>query len=286
MRLGVQVKYERGLLYLLKQAKDLGCDTIQFFNHNPRRWQNTDKPRQEDIERFKRETIKAKLSPLFIHTPYLINLASPDEDLYKRSINAFIQEIKEAQILGAEFLVVHLGSHRKSGEEFGLKRIAKALNIILDKTYGYTVSILLENTAGSGSWLGYCFSHHGLVVKNIRNKKRIGICLDTCHAYVSGYDISTKDGLNNLIKEIDKEVGLEKLKLIHLNDTKDKCGSRRDRHQDIGRGYIGYLGMKAIINHNAFKEIPFILETPKNKDTDDMMNLNTVRRLFDGKLSF
>jgi len=286
MRLGVQVRYGAGLLDLLKQAEDLGCNTIQFFNHNPRSWKDTTKPTQEEINKFKKETKKLNINPLFIHIPYLLNLATPDDNLYKRSINAFINQVKEAQILGVEFLVMHLGSHKKSGEEFGLKRITQALNIILDKTYESCVNILLENTAGSGSWLGYNFSHQGFILKNIRNKKRIGVCLDTCHAYVSGYDISKKEGLNNLLKEIDKETGLEKLKLIHLNDAKDKCGSRRDRHQDIGKGYIGYSGMEEIINHPFLKDIPFILETPKKTDSDDIRNLNTVRRLFHGRLSF
>jgi deoxyribonuclease-4 len=282
MRLGVQVRYGADLSDLLKQAKDLGCNTIQFFNHNPRGWKDTTKPTQEEINKFKKETKKLNINPLFIHLPYLLNLATPDDNLYKRSINAFINQIKKAQNLGVEFLVMHLGSHKKSGEKFGLRRIVQALNTILDKTYDSYVNILLENTAGSGSWLGYNFAHHGFILKNIRNKKRIGVCLDTCHAYVSGYDISKKEGLNNLLKEIDEETGLEKLKLIHLNDAKDKCGSRRDRHQDIGKGYIGYSGIKEIINHPFLKDIPFILETPKKTDSDDIRNLNTVRRLFHG----
>ncbi|MCM8792169.1 MAG: deoxyribonuclease IV [Candidatus Omnitrophica bacterium] len=281
MLLGVQVSTEDGLLGAIKQATRLGCNTIQIFARNPRQRREE---KELDLSRakiFKKEIKRVGIKPLFIHMPYPVNLASPSDRLYYDSIKAYIEDIKEADGLGAEFLVSHLGSHKGQGEDFGIERLSQALNIILDKTYDTKVNILLENTAGSGFWLGYRFKHHSAILKKINQKRRVGICLDTCHAYVAGYDLSKEEGINAMLREIDEEVGLEKLKLIHLNDAKDECGSHRDRHADIGKGKIGRESMKAIVNHPRLKDLPFILETPKKDERDDMRNLATVRELRD-----
>ncbi|MCM8757523.1 MAG: deoxyribonuclease IV [Candidatus Omnitrophica bacterium] len=279
MILGVQLSFRTKLLEIVKEAETLGCNTIQFFSHNPRQWRSSFNLEEEEIKKFKFQLRIAKIEPLFIHLPYLINIASPDEKLYQRSIKAFIEAIKEADKLGANFLITHMGSHRKAGERFGLNRIVSALDTILDKTYDSSIVILLENTSGSGSWLGYSFSHHGFILRKVKNKRRLGLCLDTCHAYVAGYDISKEEGLKILFKEIKEEVGIDRLRLVHLNDAKDRCGSLRDRHADIAKGYIGIEGMQAIINHPYLKRIPFILETPKKTDRDDIRNLNMVKSL-------
>lgn len=279
MLLGVQLSFRPNLLEIVKEAQTLGCNTIQFFSHNPRQWESHFNLEEEEIKKFKFKLKIAKIQPLFIHLPYLINIASPDDKLYQKSIKAFIESIREAEKLGANFLITHMGSHRKAGERFGLNRIICALEVILDKTYDSSIVILLENTAGSGSWLGYSFRHHGFIFRKIKYKKRLGLCLDTCHAYVAGYDISKEKGLKILLAEIEEETGLDKLKLVHLNDAKYRCGSLRDRHADIAKGNIGEEGMRAIINHPYLRELPFILETPKKSNRDDIRNLDTVRSL-------
>jgi deoxyribonuclease-4 len=278
MLLGVQVSSEGKIYRAFQRAKDLGCNTMQIFSRNPQRWREHFLGLR-DIEEFKASKIKFGIKPVFIHIPYLINLASPSPRLYQDSISAYIEDILEAQKLRADYIVTHMGSHKDTSEEAGLKRLTQALNIILEKTQKTDVGILLENTAGSGSWLGYKFSHHRQVIQGLNNKNRIGLCLDTAHAYLAGYDIADRDGLEAMLDEIDKAVDLNLLKLIHLNDAKDKLGSGRDRHEHIGKGKIGLEGMKRIINHPELRDAAFILETPKDSEAADRLNLNRVRRL-------
>lgn len=278
MRLGVQVSTEGKIYAAVERAQALGCNTMQIFSRNPQQWRNKFLTR-EDIEEFKRQQDKFKIKPLFIHIPYLVNLASPNPRLYEVSIETYIEDILEAQELKADYIVTHMGSHKETSEEAGIRRLIEALNIILEKTKTAKVGILLENTSGSGSWLGYKFIHQKMIIQGLKHKERVGLCFDTAHAYLAGYDISTKDGLQATLDEIDKLVGIGLIKLIHLNDTKDKLGSHHDRHYHIGKGNIGLEGMKRIINHQKLRNLPFILETPKKTEADDIMNLNTVRKL-------
>ena len=233
----------------------------------------------QEIGEFNRRQEILKIKPVFIHIPYLINLASPNPKLYNVSIEAYIEDILEAHTIKADYIVTHMGSHKETTEAAGLKRLTAALNTILDKTKAAKVGILLENTTGSGSWLGYKFTHQRIVLQGLENKERVGMCLDTAHAYLAGYDIATKEGLEAMLGEIDQTVGISLIKLIHLNDAKDKLGSKYDRHEHIGKGHIGVEGMKRIINHPKLKNIPFILETPKKIEGEEAMNLNTVRKL-------
>jgi deoxyribonuclease-4 len=278
MLLGVQVSTEGKIYEALTRAHKLGCNTMQIFSRNPKMWRE-DYLAPQDIEEFKKRRERFKINPLFIHIPYLINLASPNPRLYEASIEAYIEDILEAQGLKADYLVTHMGSHKETSEEEGLARFIEALDRILEKTKNSPVGILLENTAGSGSWLGYKFSHQKEIIQDIKHRGRLGLCLDTAHAYLAGYDIATKDGLKAMLDEIEKLVGLDLIKLIHLNDARGELGSRHDRHDHIGKGKIGLEAMKRIINHPKLRNLPFILETPKKTDTDDTMNLNTVRKL-------
>jgi len=262
----------------LDVAHGLGCNTMQIFSRSPQRWRE-DFLNPEDIKEFNRRREKFKIGPLFIHIPYLINLASPNPRLYEASIEAYIEDILEASTLKADYIVTHMGSHKETSEEAGIKRLIEALNRILDKTKAAKVDILLENTSGSGSWLGYKFIHQKQILQGIKHKERLGLCFDTAHAYLAGYDISTKEGLQGTLDEIDKLVGIKLIKLIHLNDAKGKLASHHDRHDHIGKGSIGVEGMKNIINHPKLRDIPFILETPKNSQEDDLMNLKIVRKL-------
>jgi deoxyribonuclease-4 len=278
MLLGLQVSTEGKIYEALQRAYKLGCNTMQIFSRNPQRWRDSPLA-PEDIAEFNRRQERLKIRPLFIHIPYLINLASPNPRLYKASINAYIEDILEAHTLGGDYIVTHMGSHKETSERSGLKRLTQALNTILDSTKAVKVGILLENTAGSGSWLGYKFSHQREVIQGLNNRERVGLCLDTAHAYLAGYDIATKEGLGKMLDEIDKLVGVSLLKLIHLNDAKDKLNTHRDRHEHIGKGFIGLEGMKRIINHPKLRNAPFILETPKKSEEDDRINLQTVKSL-------
>jgi deoxyribonuclease-4 len=172
-----------------------------------------------------------------------------------------------------------MGSHKETSEAAGISRLIKALDKILEDTRGSKVGILLENTSGSGSWLGYRFYHQHKILKGLKEKSRVGLCLDTAHAYLAGYDLASKQGLDGMLDEIEEMVGLKLVKLIHLNDAAGDLGCHHDRHDHIGRGHIGLAGMKRIINHPKLKDIPMILETPKSDADSDRQNLALVRKL-------
>lgn len=278
MLLGVHVSTEGKIYEAVTRAHKLGCNTMQIFSRNPQRWRDNFLE-SKDIEEFNKRQEKFGIKPFFIHIPYLINLASPNPRLYEASIEAYIEDILEAHTLKADYIVTHMGSHKETSEEAGIERLIGALNRILKKTKSVKVGILLENTSGSGSWLGYNFSHQKKIIEGLKDKGRVGLCLDTAHAYLAGYNISTKAGLEATLDEIDKLVGMSLIKLIHLNDAKGELGAHHDRHENIGKGNIGLEGMKRIINHPKLRNLPFILETPKKTEQDDVMNLNTVRKL-------
>jgi len=279
MILGVHVSGAGKIYQSLDVASSLGADTMQIFARSPQSWRNGFQLASEDIKEFNLRRKKFKIDPVFIHISYLINLASPDPRLYNGSIQAYIEDIQEADKLGADYIVTHMGSHKETSEDAGIKRLVEALNRILAKTQGSKVGILLENTSGSGSWLGYRFYHQQKILKGLKEKSRVGLCLDTAHAYLAGYDLSTKEGLEKMIEEIQEMVGTKLIKLIHLNDAAGELGCHHDRHDHIGKGHIGLAGMKRIINHPKLKDIPMILETPKSTATSDQENLALVRKL-------
>lgn len=273
----MHVSIEGGLCEALKRAKGLKCTAMQIFSRSPRNWKGL-ALKAQDIQEFKRERERLNIFPLVVHAPYLINLSSPDEGLYKKSIQSFVEDVETAGRIGAEYFVTHLGSHRGKGEAFGIKRFIAALNKIFEKI-SPSPMVLLETTAGSGDWLGYKFEHIRGILNGIKKKDHVGICFDTAHVYASGYDIKTKKGLNSTLKDFDKLVGLDKLKVVHLNDSKGPFGSKVDRHENIGKGYIGKPGIRLILTHPDLKELTFILETPKETPDADKKNLALVRKL-------
>lgn len=277
MRLGVHVSIEGGLCEALKRAKALRCTTMQIFSRSPRNWRGLSFS-SSDIREFKAKRACLKISPLIVHIPYLVNLSSPEERIYKMSIAAFIQDIKTADQIGADYFVTHLGSHKGRGEAYGIKRFSEGLNKVLEKTRPKLI-VLLEATAGSGDGLGYKFEHLRDIIKGIRMKNKVGVCLDTAHIFAAGYDISTKDGLNTTLQKFDEIVGLNRLKLIHLNDSKASLGLRVDRHDHIGKGKIGLAGIRRILRHPKLKDMTYILETPKDSMSADKKNLAIVRKL-------
>lgn len=282
MILGVHVSGAGKIYESLNRAHDLGCETMQIFSRNPQQWQG--KPLDDaEVEEFRVRRNNFKINPVFIHISYLINLASPEPKLYEGSIQAYIKDMQEAERLKADYIVTHMGSHKDTSEDAGIKRLITALNKILDNTPQSKVGILLENTSGSGSWLGYKFEHQKKIIAGLNKKSRVGLCLDTAHAYLAGYDLSSKEGLDSMLDEIERSVGIKLIKLIHLNDACGALASRHDRHDHIGKGSIGMDGMNRIINHPKLKDIPMILETPKDGPSSDALNLKLVRKLSKGK---
>lgn len=281
MKIGCHVSIAGGIDNSVKRAEELGCSTMQIFSKNASTWREKILKRDE-VESFRGNLKNSNINPVFIHTSYLINLASPSDELYFKSINAFIEEMKRADILLTEpFLITHPGAHTGAGEEYGIERIIRALNIILEKSADLSLKtmVLLEDTAGSGTHLGYTFGQLKRMMEGAKDRKRIGICFDTCHAFAAGYDLSYQEGIEQTLEELEKYIGLDKLKVIHLNDSKFPLSSRKDRHTHLGKGYIGLEGFKVLVNHKYLKDLPFILETPKHDEKDDINNINLVKSL-------
>ncbi len=272
----------QGLHRAFERGKLTGCDTIQIFTRNSNQWQA--KPiTDEEIASFREARDASGIAPVIAHDIYLINLASPKPGLYDRSQAAFWEEVKRAEALGISYLVFHPGSHRGAGEEEGLKQIAKALDEVLEKGKNFNVELLVETTAGQGTQLGCRFEQLSQLLSYMEQPQRLGVCLDTSHIYAAGYDIGSKEGYLVTWEEFERLIGLSRLKAIHLNDSKTALGSHIDRHQHIGKGYLGLDTFSRLLNDSRFKDIPMILETPKgvNPSGEDMdiVNLRTLRGL-------
>lgn len=276
MRIGVHVSIAGRIDEAIDRACALGCETIQIFSRNPRGWKSRPLV-QEEVEAFKRKRKEKDIRPVLVHIPYIINLATPKDKLWKISIDSYAEDIIRTDTLGAEYFITHLGAHTGSGEETGLKRFCQGLNVAIKKAKPKTM-LLLETCAGQGSTLGHKFEHIRYMLDNIKTEN-IGVCLDTCHIYVAGYDVATKNGLENTLKKFNTIIGLENLKAVHFNDSKGDLGSNLDRHEHIGKGKIKEEGMKRIITHPKLRHLPFVMETPKKTPNDDPMNIKTARRL-------
>jgi len=280
LRLGVHVSTAGKIYKAVDRAVELGCNAMQIFSRNPRSFRR--KTFEEgDVSEFRIRRKNAGIFPLSIHAVYTQNLAGTDFRLYRLSIRDFILDLQDARQLGADLVVTHTGSFKGGSYSRGMEKAVSAFDKILNNV-PKGITILLENISGSGSWLGSRISELAYIIKRLGFPKNMGICLDTCHAFSAGYNIREGKGLNLLVKEIDSLLGLERLKLIHLNDTKDELGSRKDRHEHIGRGKLGENGISGIINHPRLKGIPLILETPGKSDGDDRVNLESVRRIYKG----
>jgi len=284
MLLGCHLSIGKGFTGAIEAAENLGINALQIFSHNASSWKMktiTKEAASSFQTRFKNSSVEV----VVIHTMYLLNPASPDEVLFERSVAALEQEVKRAGILGIDRIVTHLGAQKGSGIEAGIARIVAALDrVIASETFSSYkgVEILLENTAGTGTTMGASFSELGAIISALSDASRVGICLDTCHAFAAGYELRTFEGLAETLEALDLEVGLGRLKVIHLNDSKYPLGSRHDRHAHIGYGEIGMEGFSLIVNHKALHDLPFILETPKQFDGQadaDRINLDLVRSL-------
>ncbi len=218
-----------------------------------------------------------------VHDSYLINLASPDEALRRKSIEAFIEEVRRAELIGAAYLVTHPGAHMESGEDAGLAKVAAALDEVQHRCAGFQVMILLETTAGQGSSLGHRFEHLAAILDQVKQPERLGVCFDTCHVFAAGYPLAPKKDYQATMREFDRLIGLERLKAFHFNDSKKPLGSRVDRHEHIGRGCLGVEPFSLLVNDRRFRGLPMILETAKEIHPElgdmDAVNLAALRRL-------
>jgi deoxyribonuclease-4 len=265
----------------LLSAQAHGCRTVQLFTKNSNQW-NAKELSDEDVKIFRAAFRRSGLRFPMAHDSYLINLASPDEILFRRSVEAFVVELQRAERLGLSYLVTHPGAHIDSGEEAGLARVAAALDEAHARCAKFRVQVLLETTAGQGSTLGHRFEHLKRIFELVREPDRVGVCLDTCHVFAAGYGLAPASDYKATMRAFDKLIGLRRLRVFHVNDSLKPFGSRVDRHAHIGRGQLGLEPFRFLVNDPRFRARPMVLETAKEegKEADmDAVNLATLREL-------
>lgn len=276
VKVGVHVSIAGSLDLAVDRARDAGCDVFQMFSRNPRGWG------YQPVDPSVAEAFRSKVRTTGIlpvdHMPYLPNLASPKPDIYEKSVATLTAELDRCEILGIPYLVTHLGHHLGDGMAGGRSRVIHAINTALANTGGSTM-LLLENTAGEKNSVGSSFEHIRGIMDGIDRKARVGICFDTCHAFAAGYELRTVEGIAGTLGQLDDAVGLDNLRLIHLNDTKGDQGSGLDRHEHIGLGFIGEEGFRHILHNPVFSRLPLVCETPVDDRRDDRGNIGTVRKL-------
>jgi len=278
--LGAHFSIAKGLHQAILSADSYNCNTLQIFTKNAQTWKEKTLTEKE-IKKFKHTKEQTGIHQIISHTSYLINIAGPDKKKAEMSCEALKQEFIRCRQLDIPYTVLHPGSHMGDGEEKGINRITDNINQIFSATEEITTRLLLETTAGQGSSIGHTFEQLATIIEKIHDQSRIGICLDTCHIFAAGYDISDKKGYKNTIKDFDDIIGLKNLFVIHLNDTQKACNTRVDRHEHIGDGFIGLDAFKLIVNDSRLQNIPKILETPKlkNEQDADSINLELFRQL-------
>jgi len=278
MQIGCHVSISGSIDKAVDNAVERECSAFQIFTRNPRGW-NAKELTDSDTKNFKKKLEISKIDRFATcaHMPYLPNLSSPKKEGFEKSVKSLIEEVERCGKLGIPYLVTHLGSHLGTGEEEGIKRLVKALTKAGETKND--VMILLENTAGQKNSVGADFEQLNEIFKQLKPTKKFGVCFDTCHAFVSGYDLRTEKSVKETFNEFEKHVGIENLKILHLNDAKGEIGCNLDRHYHIGLGNIGKKGMEAIIKLTIKKKIPIILETPIDDVRDDFENIRIVKEL-------
>ncbi len=279
MLLGAHMSISGGVDKSLPMGKKVGCDTIQIFTKSSNQWKA--KPLgEEEIAHFIKNKTETGIDLVVAHDSYLINLGSPDDTLWRKSVDAFIIEMERCEKLNIPYLNTHPGSHMGAGEKEGLKRIAKAIDIIHSKTKGFKTRIALEITAGQGTNLGYTFDQIAQIMKIAKHGDLLCVCFDTCHAFAAGYELRNRKSFKKTFEDFDRIIGLDRLKVFHLNDSLKGLGSRVDRHQHIGEGELGLEAFRLLLNDRRLNNIPMYLETPKGPDCrEDMKNLKILRSL-------
>jgi len=277
MRFGFHISISGGFSKVVEKAEIRSCETIQFFSRNPRGWKYEPLD-NNDVETFRISIQSSGLFPLFLHLPYLPNVASIDSKFYSRSIDSIVTELERAERLGVPYLIIHVGHRMQNSEDEAIEAVAQAINQAFDRARN-PIILLLENTAGQGTEIGYRFEQIKKIMDGVQEVEKVGVCLDTAHSFEAGYDLSKKDEIERTIESFDQTVGLKRLHLFHLNDSKTPLGSRKDRHWHIGEGYIGLEGFQYLVNHPLLKHLPAIMETPRKDTVEDLKNMKVIRSL-------
>jgi deoxyribonuclease-4 len=279
--LGAHQSIAGGYHKAVESGVQTGCQVIQIFTKNTNHWRGKPIAPQE-AQAFREALAASGIACPLAHDSYLINLASPEKALWKKSIAAMIDEVQRAAILGIPWVVSHPGAYTTSSEAEGLTRIIAALDEVLGQSHGESTGILLETTAGQGTTLGWRFEHLAAILSGVKDNRRLGVCFDTCHVFAAGYKISTRSDYRATMREFDRIVGLDQIRAFHLNDSVKDCGSRVDRHAHVGCGKIGLEPFGWLLRDRRFRNVPMVLETPKGKENGedfDIVNLRKLRAL-------
>src|SRR2546421_2983608 len=274
--IGAHMPTAGGIDKSLRNGRDIGCSAVQVFTCSPRQWKHPALD-PEVVARFRQAREEAGIAFTVAHDSYLINLCAPDGAVLERSCGAFRDELERAEALGIPWVVTHMGAHLNSGEEPAIKLLCESITQILRETEGMAVGVALETTAGQGSCLGHRFEHIAQVVDGCASHPRLGVCLDTCHIFVAGYDIRDEESYDRTFDSFGSIIGFDKLKVIHANDAKKPLGSRVDRHEHLGEGEIGIEAFRRLVNDKRMLHIPVIVETPE-AETMHAANVEKLRR--------
>jgi len=279
--LGGHMSIAGGFYKAILAGESIGCTAIQIFTKSNRQWKA--KPiTKEAVDLFRAAWKKSCIKSVVAHATYLINIGSPDRDVYEQSLHALEIELRRCLELGIEFLVLHPGSHLRSTEKKSIHKIIKGLDRVFERVAG-KVNILLETMSGQGTQLGYRFEQIASILDQACNKKRLGVCFDTCHVFAAGYDLRAKKEYEHVMREFDKIIGFHKLQLFHINGSKKALGTRVDRHENVGKGEIGSEAFKLLFNDERFFAIPKILETPEGTLENYKMNMDFIETLLTPK---
>lgn len=279
--LGAHMSMAGGYYKAVDAAAEVGFDCVQLFTKNNNQWRAKEIT-PEDVERFQSALAEHGISHPISHDSYLINMASPDKELWKKSVDALVIEMQRAELLGIPYVVAHPGAFTTSSESRGIKAIVRALNEMHKQTKEIQAKVLLETTAGQGSNLGWRFEHLAAILDGVKDPDRLGVCFDTCHVFAAGYPMGTEKEYKATMRELNKTVGVKQVKAFHLNDSKVKFGSRVDRHAGIGLGEMGREPFRFLLNDRRFRKVPMYLETPKEDAKGrkmDPVNYRVLRKL-------
>ncbi len=277
--LGAHMSIAGGVPTAVERAVSIGCTTFQLFVKNNTRWKGAPLADKE-VTTYKELLRKARIGPIVAHSTFLINLCAVNGSYLEKSRATLKDELDRCEQLGIEYLNFHPGSHMGAGEKRGIESIAESINKVHALTPGYKVKTVLETTAGQGTAIGHRFEHLREIIDRVEEQERMAVCIDTCHVFAAGYDISTEKGYVSTFTDFDRIVGLDRLVAFHMNDSKKECGSRVDRHDHIGKGYIGLRGFGLLMNDPRFVNIPKILETPKGPEMkEDVENMRVLKEL-------
>lgn len=286
-KLGAHMSISGGLPHAIDRASKTGCETLQIFTKSSNQWRARTLPDTE-IQTFRTRSENTGILPIFAHASYLINVASPDQTLWRRSVSALAEELRRADLLGLHGVILHPGAYTTSTEHDGLRRISDGIGEVLTQRNDDGAALLLEHTAGQGTVLGHRFEHLQSIIEGLNDSRSVGICLDTCHLVGAGYDIISSTGYDKVFDEFNAIIGLERLRVFHLNDSKKPLGSRLDRHDNIGDGHIGIEPFRRLLQDTRFSDLPMLLETPKTNesrstlieaDPMDIRNLTLLKTL-------